>query len=94
MRIWGSSTYSADGPHGMVDASWAKSTLDDLEPAPFAQNYVAHWDPDVVEADMSVSMRGIIVAIDVQHTVNSHALGVCRNKDNGLLAIGVLVLWV
>lgn len=87
-------TYSADGPHSMVDASRTESSLNDLEAAAFTKHKAAGWNPDVVEADVAMSVGSIIVAVHVQHPVNGDPLGACRYQHNRLLTVDVLVLRV
>lgn len=52
-----------DGPHRVVDTSGSQSTLDDFEAAAFAQNDVGRRHPHVLECDVSVPVRGIVVPV-------------------------------
>lgn len=87
-------THSADRSHCVVDASWTKPPLDDLEATPFTKHKVAGWNPDVVEADVPMSVGSIIVTIDIEHPVDGHPLSVCRYQHNRLLTVDVLVVRV
>jgi hypothetical protein len=81
----------ADGPHAVVDAAGTQTALDDLEAAPFAQHELRCRHPDVVEADVAVAVRGVVVAVHVQHAVDGDAGKAGRYQDDGLLPVGVRV---
>lgn len=86
------STYGANGPHGVVNTTRAKSALNDLKSTALAEDEVAGWDTNVVEGEVSMSMGSVVVAIYTQHAVDSDTLGVGRYKNHRLLAVDVLIL--
>lgn len=87
-------TYSANGSHGMVDATWSETALYNLKATAFPENKVAGGHADIVKGDVAVTVGGIIVAVNVQHAVNGDTLCVRWHEDHGLLAVDVLVIWV
>jgi hypothetical protein len=48
----------------MVNTTRPKTTLDDFKPTPRAENHVTVWDSNIVEDDLAVSMRSVIVAVN------------------------------
>jgi hypothetical protein len=78
----------------MVNASWAKTALNDLEATARTQNHIACWDANVLECEVAMSMGGIIIAINGEHSVDSNTWRVCRNQDDRLLLVWVLVGWI
>lgn len=84
----------ADAAHGVVDTSWAETALDDLETAAGAEDDLGDGDAHVLEGDMRVSVRGVVVTVHGEHAVDCDALGVGGDKDHGLLAVLVLVCGV
>jgi hypothetical protein len=73
----------------VVDTTGAKTSLDDLEAAAWAEDNVVEWYADVIEADVAMPMWGIIVTEDAKHTVDGDAWSVVRDKHDGLLLINV-----
>jgi hypothetical protein len=47
----------------MMNASWTKTSLDDLKAPSFTQDHVLEWDADVVEFDLCVTMWSILLSI-------------------------------
>ena len=78
----------------MVDTPWAKTTLNNLESPSLAENHVGGWYTDVVEGNVTVAMWGVVITEHRQHAVDSDARSVMRNKNNGLLLVLILVVWV
>ena len=52
-------------PHAVVDAAWTKAALGNLEAAPLAQEQVGNRHAHVLEYDLGVAVRGVVVAEDV-----------------------------
>lgn len=78
----------------MVNTSRTESALDDLETTAFTKHHVGSWDPYVFEDNVSVSVRSIHVAVDTQHSLDGDTWEAGWNKDDRLLAVGVLVFGV
>jgi hypothetical protein len=71
----------------MVNASGAKPALHDLEPAAFAQDHVRRRDTDVVEEDLSVAVRRVVVPEDGEHALDRDAWGGSWDEDDGLALV-------
>lgn len=78
----------------MVNATRAQTSLNNLETTALAQDDVFHRHADVLEEDVTVTVRGIIVAKDTEHAVNGDAGGVGGNEDDALLLVGAGVVLV
>lgn len=78
----------------MMNAAWSKAALDDLEASTFAENKIRCWDSHIGERNLSMAMWSIIISIDGQHALDLHTWRAVRNKDNGLLLVGVRVAWI
>lgn len=89
-----SSTYSANTSHGVVNATRAQTSLNDLETTTLAQDDVLQRHADVLEEDVTVAVRGIIVAKDTEHAVDGDAGGISWNEDDALLLVGAGVVLV
>ena len=63
----------------MMDTSRAETTLDNLKSTAGAKNDVARRDTDVLESQVTVSMRSVIVTINRQHSVDGDTWGVGWN---------------
>lgn len=55
----------ADGAHAVVDASWTKTPLDDLETAPGAEDHVRNGNAAVLEYELAVAMRSICNRVNI-----------------------------
>lgn len=69
-------TYCSNGTHGVVDTARAKTTLDNLKATSFAEDHVAVWDSYIVERDLAMTVRCIIITVNRKHSVNGDSLGV------------------
>jgi hypothetical protein len=78
----------------VVDTARSKTALDNLETAALTENHVRDGDADVVENDVAVAVRSVIVTIDVQHAFHGDTREAGGYEDHGLLAVGVLVVGV
>jgi hypothetical protein len=87
-------TYSSKRSHGVMDTAWTKTTLDDLETPAFTKDQVCDWDADVGEGDFCVTMGSIIVTIHGKHALDLDSWGVGWDKNDRVLLVRVLVLWV
>lgn len=83
-----------NGAHGVVNTSWAETTLDDLEPTAWAEDNVGDWNADIDKGDVAVTVWGVIVTVDRHHAVNGETWRVVWDKDNRLLLVDVLVSWI
>lgn len=77
-----------------MDAAGTQTALDNLEAAALSQDHVANGNSDIVEANVSVAMGRIVVAVDLEHSVNGDAGGVMGHEHNRLLAVRILVVGV
>jgi hypothetical protein len=87
-------TYGTDTSHGMVDTTGAKTSLNNLETAAFTKHNVVQRYADILEGDVTVTVRGVVVAKDTQHAVDGDSRGVCRDEDDTLLLVGAGVVLV
>lgn len=87
-------TYGSNGAHSMVNTAGSKSALDNLKTTTLAEDEVASGHANILEANVAMAVRGVIVAVDVQHAVDGNALGFRRDQNNGLLLVGVLVVGI
>jgi hypothetical protein len=49
---------------------------------------------DVLEEDVTVTVRGVIIAKDAKHAVDGDSRGVCWDEDDTLLLVGAGVVGV
>ena len=72
----------------MVDTAGTQAALGDLETAAGTQDEVARGYADILEAHLRMSVGGIIVAKDREHSMNGHTWGIHGHQDHSLLMIG------
>src|SRR5258707_11867862 len=60
----------ADQPHAMMDAARAEPALSDLEAAAFAEQDVRRRHPHVLEHDLGVAVRRIVIAEDTKRALD------------------------
>lgn len=77
-----------------MNSAGSETALHDLETASLTEAHVALVHPDVVEADVAMTMGGIIEAHDRKHSVDGNAWSVGRYENDGLLFVDVLVVGV
>ena len=65
----------------MVNAARAETQLADLETSPFAEEHVVGRDAHVVETNVHVAVRGIVLAEDVHGAEDFHARRIDRDED-------------
>ena len=87
-------TYSADASHSMMNTTGTETALDDLEATTLAQDDVIKWYTDVVEGDVTVAVRCVVVAKDAQHAVDGDSRGICWHQDDALLLVWTWVVLV
>ena len=75
----------------MMDTSRTKTSLDDLKATARAKDDAACWDTDILESQVTVSMRSIIISVNRQHSVDGDAGSVGWNQNDRLLRVCVLV---
>jgi hypothetical protein len=68
----------------MMDPSRPETALNDLKPTALTQHHVRSRDPDVVEDDVSVTVRRVVVPEDGKHAVDPDSWGRRGDKDDGL----------
>jgi hypothetical protein len=62
-----------------MNTSGTKTTLNDLESSARAKNHVASWDTNVLKANMTMSVRSIIVAVNGQHSLDLNTRSIGRH---------------
>ena len=77
----------ADRAHAMVDPPRPEPPLRDLEPAPLAQQQVGRRHAHIVERDLHVAVRRVVIAIDRQRPLDRDPVGVERHQDHRLLLV-------
>jgi hypothetical protein len=87
-------TNRANSPHCVVNSSRAQTALDDFKTSALTQHHVRRWDPNVLESDFRVAMRGVVVAVNGKHTFNLDARSSRRHQNDRLLLVWVLVVWI
>lgn len=75
----------------MVDTPGTQPALDDLEAASFTQYHVGSRDADVVEEDVPVAVRCVVVPEHGQHAVDSDPWRRGWHEDDRLALVH---LWV
>ena len=70
-----------DRAHAVVNAARAEAQLADLETSPFAEEHVVGRDAHVIETDVHVAVRGIVLAEDVHGAEDFHARRIDRDED-------------
>ena len=78
---------NADLAHAMVDAAGAEAALRDLEAAPLAEQHVGGRHAHVLEQDLGVAVRRVVVAEHGQRPHDRDAGRVHRHEDHRLLAV-------
>ena len=83
----------ANGAHRVVDPSRPQSPLNDLKSLPLTQHHrVRILDPHILEADMPMPVRRIIIPVNMQHPMHGNPLRIRRHKHNRLLLIRIALL--
>lgn len=77
-----------------MNTARSKTSLNNFEATSFAENHVANRNSDIVEANVAVAMRGIIVAVDLEHSVDGDTRSVGRHKHDRLLLVDILVIGI
>ena len=83
----------ADRAHAMVDAARPEPALRDLEAAPFAEQQVRRRHAHVLQHDLHMAVRRVVIAVDGERAQDVEAGRVERHQDHRLLAVlvGALV---
>src|SRR5215211_1586394 len=77
----------ADQPHAVVDASWPEASLGDGEALALVPDDVLLRYAHVVEGDLRVPVRGVVVAEDGEGPLYLYARRIERDQDHGLLLV-------
>ncbi len=80
----------ADGAHAVMDAPWPQPPLRDLKAPALAQDHVRRRHADILETDVEMAVRRVVVAIDLHRPDLGHALRIGRHQDHRMLAVLVL----
>lgn len=87
-------TYSSNRTHGVVNATWSQTTLDNLKASSLAENHCAHRNSHVGKGQVSVAMGCVIVSVDLEHALDFDARRVDRHQQHRLLLIRILVVLI
>ena len=68
----------------MMYPSGSKTALNDLKPTTLTQHHIRSRNPDVVEEDVAVAVRRVVVPEDRKHAVDSDSWSRRWDKDDGL----------
>jgi hypothetical protein len=71
----------------MMDSSWSKTTLRDLETPAFAKQHVGCRHSNVLEKNLAVSVWRIVIAKDRQHSPDCYSGQIHRYEYHGLLFV-------
>ena len=78
----------ADGAHAMMDAARPKPPLRDFEAAAFAEQHrIDGVDADVLQLDLHMAVRRIVIAEDGQVAQDVHPRRVERHQHHRLLRV-------
>lgn len=55
-------TYRADAAHSVVNTPGTETALNNLEPAAWAKDHAALRHADIIEAEVTVTVRSIVIA--------------------------------
>lgn len=78
----------------MVNTTRTETTLDDFETTARTKDHGILGHSDVLECNVTVTVRSIVVAEDGEHALDGDAGRVCGNDHHGLLLVHVLVVGV
>ncbi len=85
----------SDGTHGVVDPSRAQTSLHDFVTSALAQdNGFVRAHSHVLERDVSVTVRRVVVPVHAEHAVHGNSRRVGRHEQHALLLVLVRVGWV
>jgi len=77
-----------------MDTAGPEASLNDLEALTLAEHNAVQRDADVLEDDVAVTVRRIIISKDTKHTVNRDTRCVGWNQHDRLLLVHTLVVGV
>src|SRR5258708_7369041 len=77
----------ADQPHAMMDAARAEPALSNLEATAFAQQDVRRRHPHILEHDLGVAVRRIVIAEDAERALDLDPWRIERHQHHGLAAV-------
>lgn len=78
----------------MVNTARAQSALDNLESSALAEDQVLCRHAHVLERDVAVAVGGIVVAVDLEHSLDGDSRKAGRDQDDGLLLVRVGVVGI
>lgn len=78
----------------MVNAAGTKSALDNLEATTLTQNHVLDGHSDILEGNVAVAVGGIIVTVNLEHSVDGDAGGLGGHQDDRLLSVGIGIVGI
>src|ERR687897_1570885 len=74
-------------PHAVVDAPWSEAPLGDSEALALVPDDVLQRHAHVLEGDLRVPVRGVVVAEDGEGPLYLYARRIERDQDHGLLLV-------
>lgn len=78
----------------MVNTARSQSALDNLEPSALAENHVLCRHAHVLKGDVAVAVGGVVVAVDLEHSIDGDSRKAGRDQDDGLLLVRVGVVGI
>lgn len=72
-------SYGANASHRVMNSSWTKAALNNLETPPLTEDHVFRRDADIVKCDVAMAVRRVVVAKDGQHTMDGDSR--CTSGD-------------
>jgi len=77
-----------------MDTTGPETSLDNLKASAFSEHNAVQGDADVLEDDVTVTVRRIIISKYTEHTMNRDTGCVGWNQHNRLLLVHALVVRV
>src|SRR5215471_2280939 len=74
-------------PHAVVNATRAEPALSNLEPTALTQQHIRNRHAYVLEKDLGMPVRGVVIAKDWQHSLDSDTCGIQRYQYHRLLLV-------
>lgn len=87
-------TYSTNAAHSVVNTSRSQSALDNLKSAALTEHQVLGRNTHVVEGDVAVAVGGVVVAVDLEHSLDGDARQTSRDQDDRLLLVRIFVVGI
>lgn len=87
-------SYGANASHRVMNSSWTKAALNNLETPAHAEDHVFRRNADILKRDVAMSVGRVVVAKNGQHTMNGDSRCTSRDKNHRLLVMGIRVFGI